>query len=76
MVDAVGVDHVGVGTDTSLAASNVLPYTNKIWPDQNRGFFFAITGEMLKQGFTPNEIGKIGGGNFCRVFAKVTSAHI
>jgi hypothetical protein len=29
---------------------------------------------MLKQGFTPAEIGKIGGGNFCRVFAKVTTA--
>ncbi len=39
------------------------------------GFFYAVVGEMLKQGFTPDEIGKIGGGNFCRIFAKVTTAH-
>jgi len=30
---------------------------------------------MLRQGFTPDEIGKIGGGNFCRVFDKVTTGH-
>jgi membrane dipeptidase len=75
MVDALGVDHVGIGTDTDLMASNVLPYTNKIWPDQNAGFFHAVAGEMLKQGFTPDEIGKIGGGNFCRIFARVTAGH-
>lgn len=75
MVDAVGVDHVGIGTDTDLTASYVLPYTNKIWPDENGGFFYAVAGEMLKQGFTPDEIGKVGGGNFCRVFAKVTAGH-
>ena len=74
-VDAVGVDHVGIGTDTDLTASYVLPYSNKIWPDQNAGLFYAVAGEMLKQGFAPDEIGKIGGGNFCRVFAKVTASH-
>jgi membrane dipeptidase len=65
MVDAVGVDHVGIGTgtDTDLTAYYVLPYTNKIWPDENSGFFYAVAGEMLKQGFTPDEIGKIGGGD-------------
>ena len=75
MVDAVGVDHVGIGSDTDLTASYILPYTNKIWPDENGGFFSAVAGEMLKQGFTPEEIGKIGGSNFCRVFAKVTTGH-
>ena len=75
MVDAVGVDHVGIGTDTDLTASYVLPYTNKIWPDENGGFFYTVTSEMLKQGFTPDEIGTIVGGNFCRVFAKVTTGH-
>ena len=73
MVDAIGVDHVGIGTDTNLTSSNSLPYTNKIWPDQNGGYFYAIAGEMLKQGFTPEEIGKVGGGNFCRVFGKATA---
>ena len=74
MVDAVGVDHVRIGTDTDLMASNMLPYTNKIWPGQNSGFFYAVAGEMLSRGFKPDEIRKIGGGNFCRIFAKVTSA--
>lgn len=73
MVDAGGVDHVGIGTDTDLTASYVLPYSNKIWPDEKGGFFYTVAGEMLKQGFTPDEIGKIGGGNFCRVFAEVTT---
>jgi hypothetical protein len=27
---------------------------------------------MLRQGFTPDEIAKIGGGNYCRVFGKAT----
>jgi membrane dipeptidase len=30
---------------------------------------------MLKTGFTADEIGKIGGGNFCRVFDAATSGH-
>jgi membrane dipeptidase len=74
-VDTLGVDHIGIGTDTNLTSSNQLPYTNKIWPDENGGFFYAVAGEMLRQGFTPGEIGKIGGGNFCRVFARVTAGH-
>ena len=71
----MGVDHVGIGTDTDLTSSYVLPFTNKIWPDENGGFFYAVVGEMLKQGFTAEEIGKIGGSNFCHVFAKVTTGH-
>jgi membrane dipeptidase len=71
MVDVAGIDHVGIGTDTDLTSSYALPYTNKIWADENGGFFYAVAGEMLKQGFTPEEIGKIGGGNFCRVFASI-----
>ena len=35
----------------------------------------AVVGEMLHQGFTPDEIVKVGGGNFCRVFGKVTAGH-
>lgn len=75
MVDAVGIDHAGIGTDSNITSSNMLPYTNQIWPDQNSGFFYAVAGEMLKQGFTAEEIGKFGGGNFCRVFGKATSIH-
>ena len=75
MLDAVGIDHVGIGTDTDLTASYALPYTNRIYPDMNGGFFFAVAAEMLRQGFTPEEISKIGGSNFCRVFGEVTAKH-
>jgi hypothetical protein len=30
---------------------------------------------MLRQGFAPADISKVGGGNFCRVFGKVTAGH-
>jgi membrane dipeptidase len=73
MTDLIGIDHVAIGTDTDLTASYMLPYTNRIWTDQNEGFFYAVAAEMLKQGFAPEEIGKFGGGNFCRVFGKVTA---
>jgi membrane dipeptidase len=75
MVDAVGVDHVGIGSDTDLLSSRVGQGTNKAWPGLSGGFFHAVVGEMLLQGFTPNDIGKVGGGNFCRVFGKVTAGH-
>jgi membrane dipeptidase len=75
MVDAVGTDHVGIGSDTDLLSSRVGQGTNKTWPALTGGFFHALVGEMLLQGFTPEDIGKVGGGNFCRVFGKVTSGH-
>jgi membrane dipeptidase len=75
MVDAVGIDHVGIGTDTDLLSSRVGQGTNIAWPGLTTAFFRAIVGEMLLQGFTPDDIGKVGGGNFCRVFDKVTAGH-
>jgi membrane dipeptidase len=47
--------------------------TNQAWQDETVGFYYVIVDAMLKTGFTPDEIGKIGGGNFLRVFDKVTS---
>jgi membrane dipeptidase len=73
MVDALGADHVGIGTDSDITSSYILPYSNQIWPDQNAGLFYAVVAEMLKQRFSPIEIQKVGGGNFCRVFGSVTS---
>ena len=75
MVDAVGVDSVGIGTDSDLLSSRAGQGTNKAWPGLSGGFFPAVVGEMLLQGFTPDEISKVGGGNFCRVFGKVTAGH-
>jgi membrane dipeptidase len=72
MIDAFGADHVGIGTDSDITSSYILPYTNQIWPDQGSGLFYAVVAEMLRQRFSPEEIRKVGGGNFCRVFGKVT----
>ncbi len=75
LADAIGVDHVGIGTDTDILSSRAGQSTNAAWPGQSGGFFAGAVAEMLRQGFTPGEIGKIGGGNFCRVFDKVTTGH-
>ena len=75
LADAIGVDHVGIGSDTDILSSRPGQSTNVAWPGLTGGFFKAAVAEMLRQGFTPAEIGKIGGGNFCRVFDKVTTGH-
>jgi membrane dipeptidase len=75
MVDAVGIDHVGIGTDSDLLSSRAGQGTNSAWPGLTGGFFYAVVREMLLQGFTPDDIGKVGGGNYCRVFGKVTAGH-
>lgn len=49
--------------------------TNQVWPDQQVGFYYAVVDAMLKTGFTEEEIGKVGGGNFCRVFGAATAGH-
>ena len=122
MVDAVGIDHVGIGTDTKLTPGSN-PWggrpggdpsgrpadgadkgpggpggpgggpgngprgpgggpgrgrpgdrTNQVWPDQQVGFYYVVVGEMIKQGFTDEEIAKVGGGNFARIFGAVTTS--
>ena len=47
--------------------------TNQAWQDETAGFYYVVVDGMLKTGFTPDEIAKIGGGNFLRVFDRVTS---
>ncbi|MDN3580076.1 dipeptidase [Mucilaginibacter flavus] len=139
LVDVIGVDHVGIGTDTKLtpayrAAGNFGPMqggpgkpgdnggpppggnngdhrdgpplggnngdrrdgpppggnggpgggpnrqragerTNETWPDQKVGFYYAVVDALLQTGFNADEIGKIGGGNFCRIFDAATAGH-
>jgi membrane dipeptidase len=76
MVDAIGVEHVGIGTDTDLLSPRVGAGTDRAWPGLTRGFFPAVIGEMLTQSFSPDDIVKVGGGNYCRVFGKVTSGQV
>jgi microsomal dipeptidase-like Zn-dependent dipeptidase len=49
--------------------------TNEAWQDQKDGFYYAVVDAMLKTGFTADEIGKVGGGNFCRIFDAATAGH-
>jgi microsomal dipeptidase-like Zn-dependent dipeptidase len=49
--------------------------TNEAWADQKEGFYYAVVDGLLKTGFNAEEIGKIGGGNFCRVFDAATKGN-
>lgn len=46
--------------------------TNMAWENEGNGFYFAVVDAMLKTGFSKEEIGKTGGGNYLRIFGKVT----
>jgi len=43
--------------------------TNLAWANQTAGFYYVVVDAMLKTGFTPEEIEKIGGTNYLRIFA-------
>lgn len=86
MVDVVGIDHVCIGTDTKMAKpykidndpnepqkpERIGECTNGAWQNQTVGFYYVVITEMLNAGFTENEIAKISGGNFYRVFDAAT----
>jgi len=60
-VDAAGAEHVGFGTDNSGFGA-----TPAVWDDYRD--YPLIVRLMLKRGFSPDEIRKIAGGNYLRVF--------
>ena len=49
--------------------------TNKTWQDKNQGFYYTVVEALLQVGLSEEEIGKIGGGNYCRVFDAATKGH-
>jgi membrane dipeptidase len=61
------------GSGTGQQHPHVGERTNQAWQDQTAGFYYVVVDAMLRTGFTPDEIGKIGGGNFLRVFDMVTN---
>ena len=65
MVDAAGVDHVGIGTDMEGGVKEV-------WDDY--ADLPAVADLLLEQGFTPAEASKLLGGNYVRVFRQVAAA--
>jgi membrane dipeptidase len=58
MVEIVGVDHVSIGTDQQV---------NPGWM-QDYAQWVQLVAAMLRGGFTPEEAGKIAGGNYMRIF--------
>jgi membrane dipeptidase len=58
MVDVVGVDHVCIGTDQQVLPGIVQDYSKWVH----------LVAAMLRGGFSPDEAGKIAGGNYMRIF--------
>ncbi len=58
MADIVGVDHVSVGTDQQIRPGSLQDYAQWV----------QLVAAMLRGGFTPEEAGKIAGGNYMRIF--------
>jgi membrane dipeptidase len=58
MADIVGIDHVSIGTDQQVSPGILQDYTQWVH----------LVAAMLRGGFTPEETGKIAGGNYMRVF--------
>ena len=58
MVEIVGVDHVSIGTDQQVAAGILQDYAQWV----------QLVAAMLRGGFTPDDAGKIAGGNYMRIF--------
>ncbi len=65
VVSLVGINHVGIGSD--FDGGGGLAGCNDVSEFPN------ITRELLKRGYSENDIAKIWGGNFFRVFRKVES---
>jgi membrane dipeptidase len=63
MVDVVGIDHVGVGSDMrGLVGPSALPDYDRL-PE--------LVQALLSTGFHPDEVARLLGGNYVRVFATV-----
>ena len=73
MIEVIGVDHVCIGTDSKMAVAEGSTSlfgkkTNDTWVSGKKGFLYAVIESMLEQGFSDDEITKICGANYVRVF--------
>lgn len=62
MVDVVGVEHVGIGTDQQTAPGTLQDYAG----------FPRLVDEMLEAGFNAEEVAKMLGGNFLRLWQETS----
>jgi membrane dipeptidase len=62
MIKTVGVDHVGIGTDMDgISPPSFVAYDDYAnWP--------SVTGGLLARGYSREDVAKVSGGNFLRVF--------
>jgi membrane dipeptidase len=67
-VKRIGIDHVGISSDFNHGGGIVG------WKDESEAL--NVTTELLRRGYSEDDIAKLWGGNFLRVFRKVeTIAH-
>ena len=66
LVDAVGVDHVGIGTDMDGIGPGAVFTSYARWP--------SLADALRDRGYSQAEVAKIHGGNAQRVFQKVAEA--
>jgi membrane dipeptidase len=66
LVDAVGVDHVGIGTDMDGIGPGAIFTSYARWP--------SLADALRDHGYSQSEVAKILGGNAQRVFQKVAEA--
>lgn len=83
MADVVGIDHVTIGTDTKITpeydeasgsyrqGSNAV---NHVWNDVDDTFYHSVITELVNLGYSQEDIYKICGGNFYRIFAQATDS--
>jgi membrane dipeptidase len=62
----VGIDHIGIGSDLRGLGS----YTSGFGEDAN---FQAIAEALLAHGYSEEEVGKVMGGNFMRVWRQISA---
>jgi membrane dipeptidase len=63
IVKRIGIDHVGIGTDFNHGAG-VIGFSDESQAPN-------VTRELVRRGYTEEQIAKIWGGNFLRVFRQV-----
>jgi len=66
LVDVVGIDYVGIGTDMDGIGPSAIFTSYARWP--------SLTEALLDHGYHADEVGKILGGNARRVFQRVGEA--
>ena len=77
MTNVVGTDHVALGSDSKITPAfderkksfNPAPaYKNHVWTAVGDSYYHSIVVALAKEGFSKEEIYKLCGGNFYKVF--------